>query len=137
MGISKNVPFQFFQVESQSKGAAGAIDSAEVSLDDTINSIVHFLDKLQQEVKAAKKISIPSIHQKVVSVSANNSNYILGQFQFQYVSTGMVIGIRVGVTILACLGLICCILAIVVVVLSLMKQDGRIKSNNPKVYFNI
>ncbi|CAA90129.2 Prominin-like protein [Caenorhabditis elegans] len=105
--VNKMVDVIKAEIKSQSRGAGSVIDSAQKSIDDTTNSIVEFLDQVQHQVEEIKK-SIPKYHEQIAG----------------YNSFSTVLGIRLGIIIPAAMGCIYCIVAIVAVILSLIKQDG-------------
>lgn len=96
------------EIQSQANQASGAINGTQDQINQSMNSITDMLTNVQQDINSVIN-SLKSAHRDLVTSSAY---------------TAAKIGIRLAVTIPACIGCCFCILAFVVVVMSLREPDG-------------
>ncbi|PIC45822.1 hypothetical protein B9Z55_005715 [Caenorhabditis nigoni] len=96
------------QIQEQADSASGSINTTQAQINDSMSSITNMLDNVQQDINSVIN-SLKSAHRDLVGSSAYSA---------------LKIGVRLAVTIPACIGCCFCILAFVAVVVSLRKQDG-------------
>ncbi|CAP23582.2 Protein CBG03046 [Caenorhabditis briggsae] len=96
------------QIQEQADNASGSINTTQAQINDSMSSITNMLDNVQQTINSVIN-SLKSAHRDLVGSSAYSA---------------LKIGVRLVVTIPACIGCCFCILAFVAVVVSLRKQDG-------------
>ncbi|EFO86181.1 hypothetical protein CRE_02205 [Caenorhabditis remanei] len=96
------------EVQLQANQASGAINGTQDQINQSMSSITEMLTNVQQDINSVIN-SLKSAHRDLVTSSAY---------------TAVKIGIRLAVTIPACIGCCFCILAFVVVIMSLREPDG-------------
>uniref|UniRef100_A0A1I7UFT9 Transmembrane domain-containing protein n=1 Tax=Caenorhabditis tropicalis TaxID=1561998 RepID=A0A1I7UFT9_9PELO len=96
------------QVQTQADSASVAINSTQDQINESMNSITTMLANVQQDINNVIN-SLESGHRDLVGSSLYSS---------------LKIGVRLAVTIPACIGCCFCIIAFISVLLSLKQQDG-------------